>query len=752
MDLHNPEHREPAGYRQFLATKTFTDTPTGFEPSKSLNPKLFPFQSAVTAWALRRGRASIFADCGLGKTPMQLEWANQVVMHTGRPVLILAPLAVAKQTQREGIKFDIPVTVCRKQADVGSKGIHVTNYEMLQHFDPAAFGGVVLDESSILKSYSGVFRNLIISSFRDIPFRLACTATPAPNDYTELGSHCEFMGVMKSSQMLATFFNHDGSVGQGIGRWNLKRHGLDHFWEWMASWSVMVRRPSDLGFSDDGFVLPALQVLQHTVPADGPTPGYLFPVEARSLSDRLGARRQTIGVRAQQCAELTTEGTWVVWCNLNAESEALTKLIDGAVEIRGSDSPESKEDKLGAFSAGQIRVLVTKPTIAGYGLNWQHCHQVCFVGLSDSFEQYYQAIRRCWRFGQTKSVDVHVITAETEGEVVRNIQRKERDAARMAESMVGHMKDFNRRDIKGLKRDATPYERETKKGEGWTIHLGDCIDVVQNEIEDNSVDFSIFSPPFPALFTYSNSDRDMGNSKSNEAFLEHFAFLVEGLLRVTKPGRLCAVHCANNPISKYRDGFIGLSDFRGGIIREFLSKGWIFHSEVCIWKDPVVQMQRTKALGLLYKQLRKDATLSRQGIPDNLVIFRKHGENSKPVTNTEQTFPLPLWQRFASPVWMDIRQGLTLQYLTAKEEPDERHICPLQLEVIERAVRLWTNEDEVVFSPYAGIGSEGYQALCMDRRFLGVELKRSYFELACRNLHRAVTCGKAQPSLFAKGQ
>jgi hypothetical protein len=501
----------------------------------------------------------------------------------------------------------------------------------------------------------------------------------------------------------------------------------------------MLRKPSDLGYSDDGFILPELVMHDVTVRVDDPTQGFLFPVEASSLQERLQARRDTIAERVSDCAAVVnaTGEPFLVWCNLNAESQALARAIPGAVEVSGSDSNELKEASMLGFTNGTIRVLVTKPSIAGWGMNWQHCHNQAFVGLSDSYEQFYQAVRRCWRFGQTKPVNVYVITAETEGAVVANIKRKERDAMEMAENMVKHMQELNAAALHGAtQRSKADYTRDVATGEGWTLHLADCVDVTA-EIQSDSLHYTIYSPPFASLYTYSNSDRDMGNCKDHDTFFEQYRFLVRELYRATMPGRLVSFHCMNLPTSKVRDGVIGLTDFRGQLIRLHQDEGWIFHSEVCIWKDPVTAMQRTKALGLLWKQIKKDSAMSRQGIPDYLVTMRKPGENPEPVSHTEEEFPVQLWQNYASPVWMDINPSDTLQFRTAREHADERHIAPLQLQVIERGIHLWSKPGDLVYSPFAGIGSEGYVALQSGRRFLGAELKRSYWNHACANLSMA---------------
>lgn len=716
-------------YAAFLASKAVADVPTGLTTIPSLHPDLFDWQRDVVSWALRRGRAALFEDCGLGKTFQQLEWAR----HVPGKVLILTPLAVAEQTVAEGKHFGIPVGHATTQADVREQ-ITVTNYEKLAHFDPAAFTGVVLDESSILKSYDGATRTAIIEAFARTPFRLACTATPAPNDHMELGNHAEFLGVMSRTEMLAMFFVHDGGETQS---WRLKGHATDDFWRWVCSWAINIRNPADIGYAGDQWVLPPLRVHQATVEtqSDGL---HLFPMEAQTLQERLAARRESKDERAARCASIVnaTPGPWVIWCHLNSEAEALTDLIPDAVEVRGSDSEAQKVAALAGFAAGQIRVLVTKPSIAGFGMNWQHCHQMAFVGLSDSWEQYYQSVRRCWRFGQTEPVDVHCIAADTEGAVVANLKRKDAQAEAMAQSMATHTQAAVAAMLHGQERTRMTETRKTVEGANWTMHQGDCVEVVGAMLE-GSVDYTIFSPPFASLYTYTNSDRDMGNCRDHDEFAKHFDFLVPELYRVTRPGRLLSFHCMNLPTSKVRDGVIGLSDFRGMLIRMFESHGWIYHSEVVIWKDPVTAMQRTKALGLLHKQIRKDSAMSRQGIPDYLVTMRKPGENSKPISHTAEEFPVTLWQRYASPVWMDINPSDTLQHRSAREQADERHICPLQLQVIERAVNLWTAPDDLVLSPFAGIGSEGYVALQHGRRFVGAELKGSYFKQACANLEAA---------------
>ena len=447
------------GYPEFLARKRISDPSTGIADPGELPAILFPHQRDITRWALRRGRAAIFAGTGLGKTLMELVWADRVAAHTGKPVLIFAPLAVTSQHVREGAAFGIAAKLASGSDDIGP-GIHVTNYAKLDRFDLSQFGGVVLDESSIIKAHDGKTRQRLIDECQPIPFRLAATATPAPNDFMELGNHAEFLGVMSYAEMLAMFFVHDGGETQ---KWRLKGHAESDFWRWMASWSVMLQKPSDLGYANDGYDLPPLKTRQHTVAVDYAPDidaGTLFPVEARTMSERLGARRSSIEERVQAAAEIVAtkpDAPWVLWCNLNDESAALTSAIPGAVEVRGSDKDDDKERKLLAFATGEIRVLVTKPSIAGFGCNWQHCADTVFVGLNDSFEQVFQAVRRFWRFGQKRPVTAHFIASELEGAVVANLRRKEADAEHMAAQMVAHMADLSAENLKGMARDAAGY-------------------------------------------------------------------------------------------------------------------------------------------------------------------------------------------------------------------------------------------------------------------------------------------------------
>jgi hypothetical protein len=447
-----------ASYEEFLASKKMQSTESGFE-SKEANPKLFEWQTDIVKWALRKGKAAIFTDCGSGKTAMLLQWAKEVHDYTKKPILILSPLAVAQQTKREGEKFGIESKVCRTQADVVN-GINITNYEMMEHFAPEAFAGIVMDESAIIKHKDSKTRNYITQAFEQTPFKLCCTATPAPNDFVELGTHAQFLGVMKQTEMLATFFVHDGGSTKN---WRLKGHAQDKFFEWVAGWACCMRKPQDLGYEQDGFDLPELRVHEIIVPTSTTETEngqmMLFAPTGETLMERRQARRNSMMDRIAKAAEIAngTNEQVLVWCDLNAESKGLTSAIDDAVEVEGSMSIDEKESKIIGFLEGKNRVLVSKASICGEGINAQNCCKEIFVGLSDSFQMYYQAVRRCWRFGQTKPVDVYIIISDAEGAVKANIERKQRDAERMTGELVKYTREFLKNDLRATKRDVDKY-------------------------------------------------------------------------------------------------------------------------------------------------------------------------------------------------------------------------------------------------------------------------------------------------------
>lgn len=717
-------------YKEFLKAKQKSHTFSGFEIEESdLNKKMFPFQKFITKRALKAGKYAIFADCGLGKTLMQLEWAHQVNKVTGKPVLIFAPLAVSGQTIKEGKKFKIDV--CKY--DGSNSPIQISNYEQLENIDTTLFSGIVLDESSILKNFNGATYKLLCETFVNTPYKLACTATPSPNDAIELTNHSEFLSIMPSSQVLAMYFTHDGGID--MVKWKLKGHAVKHYWAWVSTWAIMLDNPCDIGYPMDGYNLPSLNLIENQIKTPKRDNGSLFNDTAISAINFNSELRATKELRLQRVVDIVNSRpgeTFIIWIKQNEEGETLRRLLPEAIEVKGSDTNEWKEKHLLGFADNKFRILISKTKIASFGMNYQNCHNQIFASLDFSFEGLYQAIRRSYRFGQTSEVNIYMITTDTMLNVKQSIERKQRQFNNMKKDMIQAM-DSN---LKGIELSALPLDTATEVNQYYTIKRGDCVQLIQ-DMDNESIGLSVFSPPFADLFTYSSHLEDMGNSKDYKEFLTQFGFLIKELHWVMMQGRNVAVHCMDLPIQKGKEGFIGLRDFSGMILRAFEDAGFIYASRVTIWKDPVVEMQRTKALGLLHKQIKKDSTMSRVGIPDYVLIFRKDGERSNPVSNTE--LPVDLWQKYASPVWMDINYGNTLQgYRNGRDDQDEKHICPLQLDTIERLVHLYSNKGDTIFTPFMGIGSEVWQAVKMDRKGIGFELKESYFDLSKKNLASCV--------------
>ena len=710
-------------YGTFLKSRDATWHDHGIKvPGEKLHPALFDFQRDIVRWALAKGRCAVFADTGLGKTLMQLEWAR----HAGKRTLILAPLAVAQQTIREAARWGIDAQYAPTMT--AAPGIVVTNYERLERFDPTAFDAVVLDESSILKNYTGKTRTAIIEAFRDTPMRLACTATPAPNDIAEIANHAEFLGVMTRAGMLATYFVHDDEG------WRLKRPATAVVYRWMASWGIHLKSPADLGYDGSRYELPALNVELVSVPTGYVPDGQLFATSLSGITGRSGARKGSLVARVARAVELIgTDEPCIAWCGMNGESDAIAAAVPDSVLVEGSQSPEEKAQRLAAFVAGEYRVLVTKPSIAGFGMNFQHCARMVFCGLSDSYEQYYQSIRRCWRFGQTREVNAFVVLSDLERDIYSNVLRKQTDAETLSRNLVSNLAEIEMDELKGTSHQRDEYRTAEAEGMAWKLMLGDSSERLA-ELPDASIDLSVFSPPFSSLYQYSNSPRDLGNARGHGDFWTHFGFISKELLRLVKPGRNVAVHVANLATTKATNGTIGLYDFRGDTIRHFVAAGFVYHGEVCIDKDPQAQAIRTHAKGLLFVQKERDSSWLRPALADYILVFRVPGDNAVPV---ESDISNDEWIEWARPIWYGIKETHTLNVVEGRSQDDERHICPLQLGTIERCVRLWTNRGETVLSPFAGIGSEGYQALMLGRRFVGCELKESYYKAAIRNLKRA---------------
>jgi len=725
-------------YQKFLNSKQKSHIISGFDiDEKELNKNLFPFQKFIVKRALKAGKYALFEDCGLGKTIQQLEWANKVNQHTGKPVLILAPLAVSGQTIKEGVKFGIPVV---KYTGADSP-IQISNYEQLENIDCSLFGGIVLDESSILKNFEGATKQLILDKFAKTPYKLACTATPSPNDPMELGNHSEFLDVMSRNQMLAMYFVHDGGE---TAKWRLKGHAVKSFYQFIGTWAIMLNKPQDIGYTMKGYALPKLNLIEEKIITPSRDNGQLFNDVAISATNFNQELRHTKELRLKKVVDIISANpneNYIVWIKQNEEGEMLRKLLPHAVEVKGSDTNEFKESKLLGFANNEFKILITKTKIASFGMNYQNCQNQIFASLDFSFEGLYQAIRRSYRFGQEKEVNIFLISTDTMSNVIQSISNKQKQF----EIMQHEMEEAVNVNLKGQSLSVGNFDTEEETNEWYRVKRGDSVQLI-NEIPDETIGLSVFSPPFAELYTYSSHVEDLGNSKDYKEFLVQFGFLIHELHRVTIQGRNVCVHCMDLPIQKGKEGFIGLRDFSGMILKAFEQSGFIYASRVTIWKDPVVEMQRTKALGLLHKQVKKDSTMSRVGIPDYVMIFRKDGERTQPVTNTD--LPVDLWQKYASPVWMDIDYGNTLQgHRNGRDEKDEKHICPLQLETIERLIHLYSNKGDTVFTPFMGIGSEVYQAVKMERKAIGFELKESYFDLAKKNVASAVAL-KSQLSAF----
>ena len=608
-------------YNQFLNTKHKSVIHSGFEISENeLNPMLFDFQKFTVKRALKAGKYAIFADTGQGKTPMQLDIANQVYKHTNEPVLILAPLAVTGQTIEQGLKFGVEVKRL-------SGNIQIANYEQIDNIDCSLFGCIILDESSILKNENGKYRNLLIEQFKNTPYKYCFSATPSPNDPMELGNHAEFLDVMGFTEMLAMYFVHDAGETQ---KWRLKGHAVERFYEFVSSWSIMYSHPRDIGFEMDGFDLPELSIIEKQVSTTLPE-GMLFSGLAVNATDYNSSLRETEQERINQTLEIVKgigfNEPIIIWTKQNDEAKNIynhLKLLGyDCRNVQGSDSNDKKESDLLGFAHNEFQILITKQSIASQGLNYQNCAYQIFNSVDFSFEQSYQAMRRSWRFGQKRKVTCWMITTDRMINVIKIQQYKHLSFKTMQLEMT---KAVNKNLLNQI--TTKNMNSEDVKTEFYHLMRGDCVEK-SKEVEENKADLVVFSPPFSELYTYSSHVEDMGNSANYDQFEQHFKFLIPELKRILKPGRICAIHCMDLPIQKGKEGYIGLRDFSGMLIKWFQDCGFIYHSRATIWKNPVIEMQRTKALGLLHKQVKKDSVMSRVGIPDYILFFRNEGEKNE---------------------------------------------------------------------------------------------------------------------------
>lgn len=731
-------------YLEFLESKKRPFIESGFEIKENeLNKNLFDFQKFIVKTALKKGRFAIFADCGLGKTLMQLDWAEKVANKTKSKVLILAPLAVKGQTLQEAKKFGIDIS-----------NIEINNYEQLENIDESIYSGIVLDESSILKNFTGKYKNLIIEKFKNTPYKLACTATPSPNDLNEIGNHSEFLNVLDAQDMRAKWFVRD----EGMNNYRLKGHAKRDFYGWISNWAIMLTNPSDLGFDGSKYILPELNYIERMIETNSRDNGKLFNEGSVSATDFNKELKLTLIERFDEVAKIVNNSneSFIIWVNQNEEEKKALELIPDAISVNGSEKPEIKEKKLLGFANGEFRVLVTKKKIAQFGMNFQNCNNQVFASLDFSFEGLYQAIRRSYRFGQKNNVNIYIITTDTMENVMSSINKKQSQFL----EMQSEMNKFINGDSFGLL-DSYDF-KEVKTADYWLMKGDSCQEI--KRIPDNSVDLIVFSPPFSSLFTYSNYIHDMGNNENHEEFFKQYHFLLQDLYRILKPGRLMVCHTKDLAVYKNSSGYTGLYDFTGEHHRAVENVGFKYHSKINIWTDPVLEMQRTKTQRLLYKQLRKDSSYTGVGLPEYCTVFRKwegNEEDWKPINNKNQNnFPLDIWQQWASPIWnveksdiehleetmkeyrvnswFDIKRTDVLNNSEGTDLGDEKHIAPLQLSVIRKSVQMWSNPGETVFTPFLGIGSEVYESVKLGRFGIGIELKDKYFETAIKNVNKVL--------------
>jgi DNA modification methylase len=745
--------KENKEYQKFLNTKKKTVEPLGMKINpKEVNKMLFDFQRDIVVWSVKMGRCAVFADTGLGKTFIQLEWARII----GNTTLIFAPLSVARQTIREGKKIDADVKYIRSQDEI-TTGIFITNYENIDNFDSCShkLSAIVLDESSILKSLDGKTRRKLIKYFEDVPYKLCCTATPAPNDYTELGNHAEFLGVCSTAEMLSTYFvnaNKTSEIVTDSGhilrkkhsnkngtQWRMRYHAQKDYFRWLSSWAMAIRKPSDLGYDDDGFKLPKLNIIPVIVNAEYVPKDELFFSGLKGLKQRADVRNQTSDKKLIEIQKLTQEkGQWLIWCGLDIESTLAKNGIEDAVEVKGSQDAEHKAKAFEDFQDKKIRVMISKGKIGGYGMNFQNCYNVIFFGLNDSWEMFYQCIRRCYRFGQKKEVNVYIVVSDIEMEIYENIKRKGEMSERMMNGLIEEVKNYEMEELgKGVEKIQTVYTEKTVTSEKYTAMLGDSCERLK-EVKDNTIDLSVYSPPFADLYTYSATERDLGNCRDWDEFFVHYGFIIRELNRITKQGRISCVHTSDIPAMQMKDGYIGIRDFPGAVIKAHIDNGWIFHGRAIVTKNPQAQAIRTHSKALLFAQLRRDSSDSRPALLDHILIFKKEGKAEKsvnPVSNGE--IDNEKWIEWAGGIWTGISESDTLQYTTARDKDDEKHICPLQLGTIERCIKLYSNPGETILTPFGGIGSEAYEAIKFKRKAVLIELKQSYFRIAIENLKKA---------------
>jgi len=789
-------------YQEFLAQKQVKDEGNGFEVSRNdLNPMLYQWQADITLWSLRKGRVLLGLDCGLGKGPIQLELLKQTGLYTNKASIMFAPPGVKLQFAYEAEKFGYDINIVAEEEEIVN-GINITNYERLMkkeriklyekdiyfsywqeynpvetkrtneyiqverfRFLPAQFSAISLDEASILKHYGAKTRERLTEFAKNIPFRFCATATPAPNDHMELINYVDFLGIMNGKQCRANYFIQDGNSSN---QYRIKRTVWHKWWKFVAEWAVIIRSPADLGYDATGYILPELKQEYHILKDTNPGKNALIPMPAKGLQEVNRVKRLSVKQRCEKAAEIinSKNGHKLIYVRRNDEGIMLQKMIPGSIEVAGRHDEDIKEKRLIGFANGEFPILITKPEIGGFGLNLQaYCNHVISVNVNYSNEEMYQYERRVWRYQQEKPVQHDIIAMDTESDVLNALKRKQKQSDSLYDEIIQHM-DIHELQQEKIRKEEMDYKTDVYKSEFWTLMLGDSAERI-DELDDHSIDCVVTSVPFPAMYAYMSSQRDIGNYNTSEELIEHMKHIWQGLYPKMKPGRIIHIHLAQGVAHLNREGYIGGWDFMGPVIKMMQECGYHWDHTWTVEKDPQTERARSNTLGLTQKTLFKDAVHMRPSVSDYVLKFYV-GQNEEPVhallahPDIQGNYDAPdgwitldMWINWASGVWYKHRKGMKWwegidvtnvcgslrkkgrQGFGVKDgrgKDDEAHLCELQLDVIERCIALHTNPGDLVFDPFSGIGSTGFQALQMGRRYLGIELKDSYYYTAIKNL------------------
>lgn len=728
-------------YQDFLKGKQLFAAPTGIDvPPEVLHKSLKPHQRHSGVWALKQGRAAILFHMGLGKTRVGIEYGrvliNAHLQLKGFRVLVICPLAVVDEWLEEGRAINyLPKYAPDQSVIKRSRGIWLTNFERADRFDASQFDAVVIDEASVLKSLDSKTRLGLTKQWRKTKYKLLLTATPSPNDVKELVNYSEFLGIMSRKEVFATFFINETGKGKGgkpklVTR--LKHHAVEPFYQWLSSWAIAARKPSDLGFDDTGYDLPPLNIMEHEIESGWVNKGQLIYTGLSGVTERASLYKATQELRVQKTLELVQSHNEqaILWHLGNNEGYLLRDALGAdCVLVEGKMSAEAKAEAFKRFKRGDVRILVTKPSIGGFGVNFQNSHRGVWVGINDSFESWYQAVGRQHRFKQEHPVQVDVILADAQRPVWENVLRKKDEHENMIAQLVTHMGGTAQ-----LNRQRGDYQTDVATGENWKLYQGDSCDPSgpMSQIEDNSIGLSVHSPPFVNRYAYTATERDLGNSRDMSEFMEHYRYQIRELLRITMNGRSACVHVQNVRTTKRdTDTHPGLLDFRGAVIQAFVAEGWVWVHEVTVDKNAQAQAKRKHHQGLLYKTKNTDSSKLAGALADYLLVFRKPGDNPEPI---DCDVPDDVWNWWARPVWYDISEIDVLDTQVAAADDDEMHLCPLQKPFIERCIRLWSNKGDLVLDPFNGISSTGWVAIKHGRKYVGIELKPNYFATGVKNL------------------